>query len=212
MSTCLIIGAAPCADLSYIAELRKRADLVICADGGIDTAKQAGISCDFWIGDGDSRRDDSDRNGGGLLPREKDETDLFCAVQYALKEQGARCIYIAAATGGRGDHFLANLTLLELLSEQDVYAEVVDECNRFLFHAGGEMKFLRDLNFPYISIIPLDRELTGVTLSGLKYQLKDAVLQRKQIISVSNEAVSDEFTVRIENGRALLIYSKDVKR
>ncbi|MBE6915431.1 MAG: thiamine diphosphokinase [Ruminococcaceae bacterium] len=211
MSTCLIIGAAPCADPSYLMTLHKQSDYVICADGGIDTAKQVGIACDFWIGDGDSCEKEFDVQESSRLPREKDETDLYCAVQHAL-EHGAKTIYIAAATGGRGDHFLANLSLLEFLFEENVYAEVVDECNRFLFHSGGERKLSRDPDFPYVSIVPLDRELIGVTLKGLKYPLKDAILQRKQIISVSNEAVCDEFTVRIETGRALIVYSKDVKR
>ena len=211
MNTCLIIGAAPCADPGYLVALKDHADYVICADGGIDTAKSVGISCDFWIGDGDSSQDESDKIASVCLPREKDETDLYCAVQHAVKH-GAKSIFIGAATGGRGDHFLANLSLLELLSEQNVYAEVVDECNRFLFHPGGEMKLERDSEYPYLSILPLDRELRGVTLSGLKYPLKNATLERKRVISVSNEAVADEFTVRIESGRALIVYSKDVKK
>ena len=112
MNTCLIIGAAPCEDLSYIKHLHNRADYVICADGGIDRAKQVGITADFWIGDGDSREESLDVGEVVSLPREKDETDLFCAVLHAL-ERGAKAIYIAAATGGRGDHFLANLSILD---------------------------------------------------------------------------------------------------
>ena len=72
------------------------------------------------------------------------------------------------------------------------------------------MQFSRRHAKRYISLIPLDARLTGVTMLGLKYPLKDAVLTRPYPISVSNEAVDEQFFIEIEQGRALVIFAEDI--
>ena len=47
-----------------------------------------------------------------FFPSEKDETDLELAIDWAI-DQKPRNIYIFGATGGRMDHFLANIQLLQ---------------------------------------------------------------------------------------------------
>lgn len=211
MKTCLIIGAAPCAEPGYLKQLQKKSDLVICADGGLDTAAKAGITPDLWVGDGDSLLGENACLEKQILPKEKDDTDLYYAASCAI-EKGCKMIYIGAATGGRGDHFLANLLLLEHLFDQGIFAEVVDEQNRYVFHTGGKMVFSRDLAYPYVSLIPLDSVLSGVTIQGAKYPLKEARLTRNHIISVSNEPLDETFYIEIGAGRALVVFSRDVKK
>ena len=81
--TALIFGAADCGDWSFLAPYRGRA-AVFCADGGVNTARHAGFSPDYFIGDGDS---------GGVapagipavhLPVRKDLTDLQAAWEQAF--------------------------------------------------------------------------------------------------------------------------------
>lgn len=53
MKKCIIITSFIEGDLSKLMEGQK-ADLILCADGGYDLARKAGIVPDFLIGDFDS--------------------------------------------------------------------------------------------------------------------------------------------------------------
>lgn len=209
LKSCLIIGAAPCAEFDYIRTFEQKADSVICADGGAAVAELCGIHPDFWVGDGDSLSCETNTENCIVLPCEKDYTDLHCAVDLAL-EKGYRILYLCAVTGGRLDHFLANLFLLEYIAKHDAVGVLADSRNICFLHQGGEMVLERKETYQYVSVIPLDREICGVTLKGLKYSLDHAVLKREIQIGVSNEAISDRFSIEIASGRALIIYSKDV--
>lgn len=211
LKSCLIIGAAPCSEFSYIRTFSEIADCVICADGGAAVAEVCGIKPDFWIGDGDSLSCMTNTENCFVLPCEKDYTDLHCAVDLAI-EKDCRILYLCAVTGGRLDHFLANLCLLEYIADHDAIGVLADGQNICFLHQGGEMVLERQEAYQYISVIPLDRELCGVTLKGLKYSLDNAVLHREIPIGVSNEPVSDRFSVEITSGRALIVYSKDVSK
>ena len=208
---CLIIGAAPCTSTDYINEFKLKTDCVICADGGESIAKSCGITPDYWIGDGDSLGCDTSVSNKVILPCEKDYTDLHCAVDLGLK-LGYQRFYLCAVSGGRLDHFLANLCLLEYLESQGAIGILADAQNLCMLHHGQEMAFERNPSYQYVSLIPLDEQIRGVTLSGLKYSLNDAVLERKLPIGVSNEPIADRFSIRVDFGRALIVFSKDVSK
>ena len=55
------------------------------------------------------------------------------------------------------------------------------------FWRAVELRLANRPPYRYLSLIPLDRTLTGVTLRGLKYPLTDARLTRGDTLSVSNE-------------------------
>ena len=62
--------------------------------------------------------------------------------------------------------------------------------------------------YRYFSILPIDEQLRGVTIRGAKYPLQDAVVQRDDSLTVSNEALSGEVTIQVKEGRAFLIFSR----
>lgn len=204
----LILASAPETEYDYVRELAQQADYIICADGGTRHAAACGIRPDLVVGDFDSgKRPDTDTETIILKP-EKDDSDLMCCTREALR-RGADVIAYACASGGRIDHFLSNLSLLEYLYEQGSCGRFCDSRNRVTFHGGGEMQYTADPSYPYVGIIPLDASLQGVTLRGLKYPLTDAVVSRSQVITISNEAVAPTYTISIGTGRALVIESKD---
>ena len=205
--TALMLAAAPETDYAYVRRLAGRADLLVCADGGIRHARACGLTPDLVVGDFDSGTQPDGVRVIRLRP-EKDDSDLMCCAK-AVMEQGADEIWLACASGGRLDHFLANLTLLEYLEQRGVHAELYDSRNRVTYHGGGEKRYRAETEYPYVGIIPLDAELTGVTLRGLKYELTDAVLSRSAVISISNEPVAEEYRIVIGQGRALVIQSRD---
>ena len=62
--------------------------------------------------------------------------------------------------------------------------------------------------YRYFSILPIDEQLRGVTIRGAKYPLQDAVVQRDDSLTVSNEAPSGEVTIQVKEGQAFLIFSR----
>ena len=62
--------------------------------------------------------------------------------------------------------------------------------------------------YHYLSLIPLDRKVTGVTLRGTKYPLDRADLTRGDTLSISNEPAGPAAEITIASGRALLIRSQ----
>ncbi len=204
----LILAAAPETEYEYVKALAQWAEYVVCADAGTRHARACGIQPDLVIGDFDSGNRPDDAEVIALKP-EKDDSDLMCCTKEAIR-RGADEIVYACASGGRIDHFLSNLSLLEYLHGQAVRGVFCDSRNRVTFHPGGEQRrYVTDRSYPYVGIIPLDRELRGVTLRGLKYPLDHATVLREQIITISNEPVSEEYSISVECGRSLVIESKD---
>ena len=206
----LIISAAPCENLNYVKDiLKKYPDIVvICADGGAKYAQKLNIKPDVIVADFDSSDNIIPCDEVIKLTPEKDDTDTQHAALLAI-QRGCKELILVCATGGRIDHMLSNLLLCEQVHEIGGHLSVVDEQNTVMLHAGGQMKFARSELKKYISVIPLDEKLQGVTMKGLKYPLENAVLTRKKIISVSNKPISDYISIEILSGKALIILADD---
>ena len=91
--------------------------MVFCADGGYANAKGAGLEPDFLIGDWDSGEKPALDVPCVTLPAEKDMTDLQAAMDEALS-RGVTELLLCGCTGGRLDHTVSNLLLLEWLAER----------------------------------------------------------------------------------------------
>ena len=107
--TALILCASPEWDSGLAAEQAKKADLVICADGGYLRAEAAGIVPDVLMGDFDSCALEKVRELEKIVyPVRKDDTDLILALRYAL-ERGCKRAVVLGCFGGRLDHTIGNL-------------------------------------------------------------------------------------------------------
>ena len=187
--------------------------LVISADGGIDRAKAMGISVDVLIGDGDSMCSQNEMFHQTYisLPTEKDMTDTDACVSYALERVYTDFVFLCC-TGGRLDHMLSNIMLLERLLDCGCKGMICDDCNEITAMEPGTYEIANDPFYRYVSLIPMDRVLEHVSLSGFKYPLEDHTLYRTNAsLSVSNEIVADTAKIQIGSGRTLLIRSRDRK-
>lgn len=207
----LIFAAAPETEYGYIrAFLDEHPDaLIACADGGLRHARALGLHPDFMISDCDSMPEVEGTEIIRLKP-EKDDTDT----QGCLREVFRRgCIEatLVCATGGRIDHMLANLSLLEEAYDLGGHLTVLDRQNRIVLHKGGCQKFKMPAAYRYFSIVPLDAVLHGVTIENAKYPLHDATVTRAGMVTISNEAAENAtVTVEIQDGRALVVFSRDL--
>lgn len=203
----LIFGSAPCGEWSFLRHyLCRGAWTVFCADGGVRSARSAGLEPDYLIGDWDSGGAPEPGIPCVTLPPEKDMTDLQAAAAQAMA-LGARELLLCGCTGGRLDHTAANLNLLEAIRSHGVQAMIADEENEVRLLDGETLTLKNDPPLRYLSLIPLDRVLSGVCLRGVKYPLENAVLRRGDTLSVSNEFAAVEAVVIVGSGRGLLIRS-----
>ena len=203
----VIVGAAPCENLYYLAPYLTGEDFILCADGGQVTARRAGLVPDAYVGD-----NDSGGSGEGmeavLLPREKDFTDLEAAICRAV-ELGFRRILLCACTGGRADHHLANFCLLERAHQLGAQAILVDEWNEVRFASPGEYVIANEPPCRYLSLLPLDERLEGVTMTGLRYEVENQTFLRSCTLGVSNEILPGQRArIVISAGRGLLMRSE----
>lgn len=204
----LIIGAVPWENGAFLTPyLAKGHWTVFCADGGYANACAAGLEPDFLIGDWDS----GDRPELDVpcvtLPVEKDMTDLQAAMDQALS-MGISRMLLCGCTGGRLDHTASNLLLLEWLADRGGDGMIVDEDNEVRLLSPGTFRIEDEPHYHYLSLVPLDRRVSGVTLKGMKYPLQQAELVRGDTLSVSNEPGQRVMEITISHGRALLIRSQ----
>jgi len=175
---------------------------VIAADSGYDTAAKLGITPDLLVGDMDSIRSVPDSVEVLRVKAEKDDTDTMLAISVA-KEKGARRVTVIGGAGGRADHWLSNIFMLEALAEEGIDAVLMDGINEIRAVCNGSIKIPSDGG--YFGILALDDCI--VTAEGCKYPLATAPLRRNLPYAVSNE-VTDDFAEITVNGHAIVTVSK----
>ncbi|WP_297208857.1 thiamine diphosphokinase [uncultured Flavonifractor sp.] len=204
----LIVGAAPWTDGAFLTPyLEKGRWTVFCADGGYANALSAGLRPDFLIGDWDSGTQPELEVPCITLPVEKDMTDLQAAMDQALS-MGITQLLLCGCTGGRLDHTASNLLLLEWLADRGGQGMIVDGDNEVRLLTPGHFLVEDRPHYHYLSLIPLDRTVSGVTLRGMKYPLEQTDLTRGDTLSISNEPRRGVVELTIAQGRALLIRSQ----
>ena len=204
----LIVGAAPWGDGRFLEPYLARGRwTVFCADGGYANAVSAGLRPDFLIGDWDSGERPRLDVPCVTLPAEKDVTDLQAAMAQALA-MGIRDLLLCGCTGGRLDHTASNLLLLEWLADRGGTGMIADADNEVRLLGPGVHRVANEPPCRYLSLVPLDRRVTGVRIRGTKYPLDGADLTRGDTLSVSNEPAGPEAEITVGGGRALLIRSQ----
>lgn len=193
-----------------IAERPDKQSLVIAADSGLNNAQALGISVSAVVGDYDSlgHTPDVPKDVEVItVPTEKDVTDTQLAVEYALGK-GATDITIIGGLGGRLDHTLSNLAILEDLASKRVRATVADGQNRVRL-LRNDSTILPRSPYTYVSLLALDPIVKGVEIEGVKYPLKGAKLQRSFQYAVSNEITGNCCFISVRRGALLIVESRD---
>lgn len=121
---------------------------------------------------------------------------------------GSLDITIIGAIGTRIDHTLANIHILKEAMEKNIKVKIINENNEIEL-IDKYIKIGKDNNFKYISIIPLTTEVTGITIKGMKYPLKDYTLSIGNSLGVSNEQIDKTATIEIKQGILIIIKSRD---
>lgn len=140
-------------------------------------------------------------------PLMKDMTDTEMAFEWALAQRPA-AIAVCGALGTRFDHSLANVQLLRRALRAGVPCAIEDAHNRIELVGPGRKRLVPS-RFAYVSLLPLSDEVSGITLTGFRYPLRDARLAIGQSLGVSNVLEQPEGTIEVGAGELLVIRSMD---
>ena len=205
---CVIIGSSPDTEILVLTEFIESEDFIVCADGGYVHAQKAGIIPDLIIGDFDSSVFPKNSDCEIItLPVQKDDTDTLFCVKECLK-RGFNNFLILGGTGGRQDHTFANICTLKFLAEKKIYAEMIDSKTVISVMTNGVKQLCNKKGMTF-SIFPFGCESCEVTLSGFMYELSKGTLKSDFPLGVSNEITSDNATVTIHKGTAVIMLVKE---
>lgn len=218
-NTCVIISAgdfaldgADCKSNILIEE----GDMCIAADGGYRYCKMLGITPDLVIGDMDSldesmqedikqwEKESPERIK--ILSPQKDDTDTLAAIKEGLTAGYRRfCLY--GALGGRIEHTIANIQCLSYLRNHDSKGYIMDT-NVWMTVIKDETITFPETMEGYLSLFSLGEKADGVTITGMKYLLQDAVVTNDFPIGISNEFKGEQGRITVKNGMLLVIVTK----
>ena len=190
--------------------------LIIAADSGYNNARKLGLVPDLLLGDLDSidrsglKPHELDHLEKIIVPAIKDDTDTQLAVDTAIS-RGADELIIIGGLGGRLDHTLSTVFLLEYIERKKVSAVITDGKNRVrLLRAEGELVRLNVApGFKYLSLVSITDTCENVSVSGVFYPLNNATLERCYSYAVSNEITADHAGISLTKGSLLVIESGD---
>ena len=231
MKKCYIVGAGdffgsidPCQD-----------DLVIAADGGLDSLLKLGIVPDVIVGDFDSVEKNSGisaytdtraelSEGAAVVsekislfgkcveifryPVMKDETDMYLAYEIGAS-RGYTEFELHGGVGGREDHTFANYCLL-LRAKNDKNNLTLIGNGTKTFVLKNETKTIFGNEGATVSAFAFGGECQGVSIRGLKYEAESISLAPSRPLGVSNSFLSSgkgEIEVR-EGALLTVVYDK----
>lgn len=179
---------------------------VIAADAGIVHANALGLTPELWVGDFDSvlpplpdRLAAVERR---TFPPEKDKTDGELAIAAAL-ERGASALVLAGAFGGpRADHAFLHLALALRLAESGLEVLLTSGTQEGVPLLPGVREFAY-ADGTLFSILGFS-DLTGLSVEGAKWPLRDVEVDFGSSLTLSNE-FKGRLRVTLGDGRALLV-------
>lgn len=205
MKKCIILANGEAPLKSALNKLKKLgyADLY-CADGGANSAKKMGLMPDYIIGDLDSIDLDTVKFYDGksqlIHYTRQSDTDVEKTLKFVVRKKYDEAV-LTAGTGDRLDHSLTNLSLVYKYFNK-IKVSVLHQSS-ILTPISGQ-NIIKTTPGEPISILGFTSD-TIVTSQGLKYQLMGTKVCFGIMDSQSNEAVSSQIYVNVENGIAFLI-------
>lgn len=201
--TALVIANGLLPGAGILAECARRAQVILCADGGANRARAAGLAPHYIVGDLDSLSDDTRRAfaAAQFIHRPSQyQTDLEKTLAFVCEQEIPRALLLGL-TGLRCDHQLVNLNIAEKFCAR-LELEIWDDYGVGSFiSAAGRPAPARFASFAgqQVSLIAF-RRVRGISTEGLKYPLQDEDLEWGVRDGLSNEALGHEFSLTASEG------------
>jgi thiamine pyrophosphokinase len=183
--------------------------LLLCADGGANTAVEYGYGPDFIVGDFDSVRAENKAGVPSarliLVDEDSTGTDMQKVLNHAL-DLGIEAAVLLGFTGGRIDHVLHNLSLLKTFENELGLRLVDDYCDIRLI--GRRIRFRAPLGLK-LSLCPLTGPVEGIETTGLRFPLNGEQLMPGIRDGISNEVVAGLVEIKVGEGDLLLCLHRE---
>ena len=204
VKTCVVVGASPTTDSTFIKPILKQADYIICADGGWNHVYRTGVSPHLIVGDFDSACVIPQEIESISLPTQKDDTDLLVAVKEGLK-RGYTDFVILGALGGRLDHTYGNICVLQYILQHGGPAVLQDEDTQvYLINANHDIELTNVLGNT-VSVFPFGCDSCTLTYDGLEYPLNQGTLVSYAPVGISNVAECHTIHIICHSGTAVIM-------
>jgi thiamine pyrophosphokinase len=210
MPRCIIFANGTFPDPDSARRLIHADDYLVCADGGTRHALDLGLTPSAIIGDLDSVTFDLQpliELGTKIVqhPRDKNETDLELALDYAI-ENGYREIVVVAALGNRLDQTLGNLSLLTNVQFSPLNIKFDDGVEETFFVR--DQAQIQGRSGEIVSLIPWGGEVRGVRTQGMRWMLSNETLFPHKTRGISNEMLGETARVEIASGLLLIVHRR----
>jgi len=182
--------------------------LVVAADSGLDHARRLGVAVDVAVGDFDSvdpsALEEARVTGTRIEshPGDKDKTDLELALDLACRE-GVTQVLVVGGHGGRVDHWLGNVSVWSSPAYATMAIEARSGRSR-LFVVRSHLDLTGEPG-EYVSLVPWNGPVDGVTTTGLRWALSNERLEVGSSRGISNEMILSDATVTMSDGVLLVI-------
>lgn len=185
----------------------KAGDLLIASDGGYEALIKKGYTPDVLIGDFDSMQFVEAPCETIRHPSIKDDTDTMLCIKYGM-EKGYRNFTVFGALGGeRMSHTYANIQTLAYAVEKGCFCRLVSKKQEVFMIKNGSVEFDKDMQ-GYVSVFAYSEKAYGVYEVGLKYELKNSILDSSFPLGVSNSFIGRTSKISVKKGALLIIVEK----
>ena len=200
---CAIVGAAHIGRYGSVVPYLRGTDFFIYCDAGLKHEAALGHKADLIIGDFDSTENPNRETETIVLPHEKDDTDTVYAVKEAMR-RGFSEFLLIGVIGGRIDHTLGNIAILNMLHSAGCHGMIVDDHSEIEI-ISDKPAYVSD-KFPYFSLLNITGICRKVTVKNALYPLDNAQLTTDFPLGVSNEPLKGKTAeITVKEGRALLV-------
>lgn len=211
-----IVGGGPCELLPDLHQYSGENSIWVGVDRGVSILLENGIVPQLSFGDFDSVSGEEWEEIQKRLKKinkflpEKDETDMELALNWGL-EQKCKKIQIFGGTGGRLDHFFANVQLLlkPILKQSEIEVSMIDKRNELFAKSAGSYFLEKIPEMKYTSFIPLTSIVENLSLDGFKYPLTNCHIPLGSTLCISNELKTNIGTFSFTEGILLVVRSCD---
>ena len=200
---CIIAGAG---DFFEKKLPKEKGDFLIAADGGLDSLLKIDVMPDLFVGDRDSSKADLNIIEGLYFPTKKNDSDTLLAVKEGIK-RGYKTFYIFGGTGGRIDHTIANIKVLEFLSENCMKGFLFSHNQVITVIQNSEISFPKEFE-GYFSVFPTGGNANGVCIKGSGYTLDNYNFESSSSLGLSNYFKGEITSIKVTDGSVIVIFER----
>lgn len=207
----LIIANGESCSTELLGQLLEWSPFIVVLDGAINRVLELGIKVDVLLGDFDSKNHAIEQvqhiqQLEIVHTPDQHKTDLQKGIEFLIA-RGFDAVNIVWATGRRADHNLSNITDIVRYKSR-INIVLLDDYSR-IYQLPKRFQKWYPADTP-LSLMPVG-VVSGVSTSGLSYNLQNDVLTLGYRTSSSNSAAADGLVV-IEHGEGdlLMMECKDL--